>query len=89
MTIDSTWLHAFKEDSPHAFTPSAPFRPYATFVDGQIKLMQAVRREPLTWDQFIFNQFTRHLKKWFEVTDVVVLAFDNYDLVPRAKSMTQ
>jgi hypothetical protein len=89
MTIDSTWLHAFKEDSPHAFTPSAPFRPYATFVDGQIKLMQAVRREPLTWDQFIFNQFTRHLKKWFEVSDVVVLAFDNYDLVPRAKSMTQ
>jgi hypothetical protein len=89
MTIDSTWLHAFKEDAPDAFTERAPFRPYATFVDGQIKLMQAIRREPLTWDQFIFNQFTRHLKKWFEASDVVVLAFDNYDLVPRAKSMTQ
>ena len=89
MTIDSTWLHAFKEDAPTAFTHSAPFRPCATFVDGQIKLMQAVQREPLTWDQFIFNQFTRHLKKWFEVSDVVILAFDNYALVPRAKSMTQ
>lgn len=89
MTIDSSWLHAFKEDAPHVFTKRAPFHPRATFVDGQIKLMQAVQREPLTWDRFIFNQFTRHLKKWFETTDVVILAFDNYALVPRAKCMTQ
>jgi hypothetical protein len=89
MTIDSSWLHAFKEDHPHAFTKKNPFHPQATFVDGQIKLMQGFSREPLTWDQFIFKQFTRHLQKWFEVSDVVILAFDNYEHVPPAKCMTQ
>lgn len=89
MTIDSSWLHAFKEDTPHAFTKRNPFHPQATFVDGQIKLMQGFSREPLTWDQFIFKQFTRHLQKWFEVSDVVILAFDNYEHVPPAKCMTQ
>ena len=89
MTIDSSWLHAFKEDAPHAFTNTIPFRPRAIFVDGQIKLMQGFQREPLTWDQFIHRQFTRHLQKWFEVSDIIVLAFDNYEHVPRAKCMTQ
>jgi hypothetical protein len=89
MTIDSSWLHAFKEDSPHAFTQRHPFHPHAIFVDGQIKLMQGFQREPLTWDQFIHRQFTRHLQKWFETSDVVILAFDNYEHVPRAKCMTQ
>lgn len=89
MTIDSSWLHAFKEDAPHAFSNKIPFRPRAIFVDGQIKLMQGFQREPLSWDQFIYRQFTRHLEKWFETSDTVVLAFDNYEHVPRAKSMTQ
>ena len=89
MTIDSSWLHAFKEDSPHAFMQRHPFHPAAIFVDGQIKLMQGFQREPLTWDQFIHRQFTRHLQKWFETCNVVILAFDNYEHVPRAKSMTQ
>ena len=40
MTIDSTWLSAFKKEIPHAFKPSAPFRYKGVFVDGQIKLMQ-------------------------------------------------
>jgi hypothetical protein len=40
MTIDSSWLCAFKEDLPHAFTKKNPFRSSAVFVDGQIKLMQ-------------------------------------------------
>ena len=42
MTIDSSWLVAFKREHPHAFRPSAPFRYKAAFVDGQIKLMQVV-----------------------------------------------
>jgi hypothetical protein len=89
MTIDSTWLHAFKEEAPHAFTKRDPFQPRAIFVDGQIKLMQGFQREPQTWDQFIHRQFTRHLQKWFETCDVVILAFDNYERVPKAKCMTQ
>ena len=37
MTIDSGWLHAFKEEVPEAFTARAPFRPRAVFVDGQVR----------------------------------------------------
>ena len=36
MTIDSSWLHAFKEEAPHAFGARHPFAPRAIFVDGQI-----------------------------------------------------
>jgi hypothetical protein len=89
MTIDSTWLSAFKEESPHAFTQKSPFKPSAVFVDGQIKLMQGQQGEPQTWDNFIYRQFARHLLKFYDVCDVVVLAFDNYEHVPRAKCMTQ
>ena len=53
MTIDSSWLCAFKEDLPHAFSAHSPFRASAVFVDGQIKLMQGPPREPQTWDDFI------------------------------------
>jgi uncharacterized RDD family membrane protein YckC len=89
MTIDSTWLCAFKEELPHAFTQKNPFRATAVFVDGQIKLMQGSPGEPLTWDDFIYRQFVRHLAKFFDACDVVILAFDNYEFVPRAKCMTQ
>ena len=89
MTIDSTWLCAFKEELPHAFTPRNPIRARAVFVDGQIKLMQAPPAEPQTWDDFIHRQFARHLAKFYEACEVVILAFDNYSHVPRAKCMTQ
>ena len=89
MTIDSTWLTAFKEELPHAFTRKAPFQPAAVFVDGQIRLMQGPQREPQTWDDFIYRQFARHLLGFYETCDVVILAFDNYEYVPKAKCMTQ
>lgn len=89
MTIDSTWLAAFKEDTPEAFTKKSPFRPDVVFVDGQIKLMQGAQGDPVTWDDYIYRQFVRHLRKFFEQADTVVLAFDNYQEVPRAKCMTQ
>lgn len=89
MTIDSSWLYAFKEDFPHAFTKKGPFHASAVFVDGQIKLMQTPPSEPQSWDAFIQRQFGRHLEKCMATCDTVVLAFDNYEFVPRAKSMTQ
>lgn len=89
MTIDSSWLSAFKEELPHAFTPRRPFAPAAVFVDGQIKLMQGQQGEPQTWDDFIYRQFARPLSKAYEGCDAVILAFDNYEHVPRAKCMTQ
>jgi hypothetical protein len=89
MTIDSTWLCAFKEELPHAFARKRPFTVPAVFVDGQIKLMQAPQSKPQTWDEFIYRQFTRHLTGFFQQSKTVILAFDNYDHVPRAKCMTQ
>jgi len=89
MTIDSTWLHAFKEELPHAFTKSNPFHHSAVFIDGQIRLMQSPPKEPQTWDQFIFRQYARHIGGFLERCDTVVLAFDNYEHVPLAKCMTQ
>lgn len=89
MTIDSSWLCAFKEELPHAFTPRRPFSPAAVFVDGQIRLMQGQQSEPQTWDDFIHRQFARPLAKAFDGCDAVILAFDNYEHVPRAKCMTQ
>lgn len=89
MTIDSTWLSAFKEELPHAFTPKRATSVPAVFVDGQIKLMQAPQTTPQTWDEFIYRQFTRHLLDFYGQCKVVVLAFDNYEHVPRAKCMTQ
>jgi hypothetical protein len=41
MTIDSTWLSAFKEEDTSAWTAHPPFAPNAVFSDGQILLMQA------------------------------------------------
>lgn len=89
MTIDSTWLVAFKEDHPHAFTRKNPFAPTAVFVDGQIRLMQGPPAQPQTWDDFIFRQFARPLLNFYSGCDVVILAFDNYEHVPKAKCMTQ
>jgi len=89
MTIDSSWLTSFKEDLPHAFTSKPPFHPSAVFIDGQIRLMQGPQAEPQTWDDFIYRQFARHLLKFFDSCDTVILAFDNYAHVPRAKCMTQ
>lgn len=90
MTIDSSWLHAFKEEAPHAFTPHRPIaHPRAIFVDGQIKLMQGAQREPITWDEFIHRHFARSLQRCYDTCDVVILAFDNYEHVPCAKCMTQ
>lgn len=89
MTIDSSWLSAFKEELPHAFTRKKKTDVPAVFVDGQIRLMQAPQAVPQTWDDFIYRQFTRHLTEFFSRCKTVILAFDNYEHVPRAKSMTQ
>jgi len=89
MTIDSTWLSAFKEEIPCAFTPDRPFKPKAVFVDGQIRLMQGVVEGVQTWDDYIYKQFVRPLRAFLDNSDVVVLAFDNYMHVPKAKCMTQ
>ena len=91
MTIDSTWIASLKEEAPEAFTKSSPFHPKAVFCDGQIRLMRGHQGDFTTWDTYIWQQFTTHLKKFYEMSTVttVILAFDDYANVPQAKCMTQ
>ena len=91
MTIDSSWITAFKEESPTSFTKSIPFRPIAAFCDGQIRLMRGHTDDFMTWDMYIWQQFHSHVKKFYDQHKVstVILAFDDYAHVPEAKCMTQ
>lgn len=89
MTIDSGWLHCFKEDVPEAFTEKPQFRPTCAYSDGQIKLMQSPPDRPMTWDDYVYNRFVRHYLYYLEHLDTLIIAFDNYEQVPPAKCMTQ
>lgn len=91
MTIDSSWIASFKEESPEAFTRHIPFQPIAAFCDGQIRLMRGHNQDFMTWDTYIWQQFHAHVKRFFETHKVttVILAFDDYANVPEAKCMTQ
>jgi hypothetical protein len=91
MTIDSSWIASFKEESPTAFTKGIPFRPIAAFCDGQIRLMRGHTQDFMTWDMYLWQQFTGHVKKFYDNHKVstVILAFDDYANVPEAKCMTQ
>lgn len=91
MTIDSTWISSFKEETPEAFTKHMPFQPKAVFCDGQIRLMRGYTQNLLTWDDYIYQQFLSHVTRFFRTigASTVILAFDDYDHVPEAKAMTQ
>jgi len=91
MTIDSTWISSFKEETPEAFTKHIPFQPRAVFCDGQIRLMRGYTQNLLTWDDYIYQQFQSHVSKFYRTVgaSTVILAFDDYANVPEAKAMTQ
>ena len=91
MTIDSSWIASFKEESPTSFTKTIPFRPIAAFCDGQIRLMRGHTQDFMTWDSYIWQQFTGHVRKFYDThkASTVILAFDDYAHVPEAKCMTQ
>lgn len=88
MTIHRGWLVYFKSCAPHAFTAKQPFPADAVFIDGQIKLMK--QQDTSEWTAFFRQQFLWPINRFFKGgAHTVVLAFDNYTHVPRAKSMTQ
>ena len=89
MTIDSSWILSFKEEASEAFTEKSPFKPKAVFCDGQIRLMRGHQDDFITWDEYIFQQFHNHVRKFYENASTVILAFDDYEHVPQAKCMTQ
>ncbi len=90
MTIDSSWIARLKEDAPHCFSKAKPFAPACVFLDGQIKLMCPNSCTTRTWDDYVRNQFERSIQHYLDAgVQCVVLAFDDYQRVPQAKSMTQ
>ena len=88
MTIDASWIKLMKSQARHAFSNTCPVRPQVVFIDGQINLMKSDKI--VTWNAFVLYQFQRKIEAAFRMgARVVVLGFDNYAHVPRAKNMTQ
>ena len=77
-----------KLEVPDAFSPVIPFVPEVGFIDAQIKLMFMPHEN--AWDVFMFKQFVLPVQHMFrDGASKVILAFDDYENVPRAKSITQ
>ena len=88
MTIERQWLEIFKSEVPEAFSDDAPFPCEVGFIDAQIKLMAMPHEHD--WDVFLQKQFRNPVTSMFALgARTVVLAFDDYDHVPRAKAITQ
>ena len=90
MTIERQWIELMKIEVPDAFSDACPFVPEAAFIDAQIKLMAMPRSECPTWSAYIHKQFVSPVRQMFALgATTVVLAFDDYAFVPRAKAITQ
>jgi len=92
MTIERQWFEVMKTEVPDAFqdqlADADKEEPKAAFIDGQIKLMGMVSENE--WEPYLLKQFVQPLISFMEMNaDVIVLAFDDYEYVPRAKFMTQ
>jgi len=90
MGINTEWVKIWKQTVPQAFLNNPDqHRTKAGFVDGQIQLMKS--KNVVSWDQFVLFQFVMPLRKIFveRKAEFAVLAFDNYEFVPKAKGMTQ
>jgi hypothetical protein len=88
MTIDAGWLKAWKKESAAAFSPKCRHPVDVVFIDGQIKLMKAMGIA--TWKELVYWNFASPVKRHFAAgAHTVVVAFDDYALVPAAKGMTQ
>jgi hypothetical protein len=88
MTIDAGWLRAWKKESAAAFSAKCRHPVDVVFIDGQIKLMKAM--VITTWKELVYYNFASPVKRHFAGgAHTVVVAFDDYALVPTAKGMTQ
>ena len=88
MTIERQWIEVMKMEVPEAFSDACPFVPEAALIDAQIKLMYMPHTA--TWSDFLHKQFVMPVKAMFAIgATTVVLAFDDYAFVPRAKAITQ
>lgn len=88
MTIDSDWVEVMKGECPSAFTASPPFPFKGAYLDGMPLLMASgtTRR----WDDLVKRNFAGPISRYFRMgAKTVVLAFDDYKYVPKAKAITQ
>jgi hypothetical protein len=77
-----------RPDPPHAGEPPPPPK-NAPGSAPEPDWAQGFFQAPQSWDQYIGRQFAARLGRFFDKCGTVVLAFDNYAHVPRAKGMTQ
>ena len=90
MTIERQWIEVMKVEVPDAFSAACPFVPEAAFIDAQIKLMSMPHSEAPTWQNFLHKQFVVPVQNMYGLgATTVILAFDDYEFVPRAKAITQ
>ena len=88
MTINAAWIQQWKTENQAPFSRRLQHGAQCAFIDGQIKLMKG--QHVTTWKDYVFFQFVRVIKKYYDMgIKTVVLAFDHYPLVPKAKNMTQ
>ena len=90
MTIERQWIELMKIEVPEAFSDGCPFVPDAAFIDAQIKLMAMPNSDAPTWHGYLHKQFVMPVHAMFALgATTVILAFDDYAFVPRAKAITQ
>jgi hypothetical protein len=88
MTIEKQWIEIMKIEVPQAFTNHINITPSTGFIDAQIKLMAMPQQG--TWESFIRHQFQAPILAMHAMgIKTPILAFDDYSLVPKAKSITQ
>jgi len=97
MGIDGGFIDQWRELCPQAFfdreeplsLPSGFLaKDFHAFIDGQLKVMRGGRAG--SWEKFLDKMFVDPINRLFRLGAVVViLAFDDYSLVPTAKAPTQ
>lgn len=89
MTIHTQWMQILRENASEAFSHELASPVHASFIDGQIKLMKS---DAVTqWHAFLHSQFVSVIMRHFQTygASTVILAFDDKQNVPFAKSITQ
>eukprot|EP00961_Rhodomonas_salina_P118595 1596801-Rhodomonas_salina.1 len=88
MTIKAEWLQAWKAEDARPYSDRCSHAADVVFIDCQIKLMKAHSIQ--TWKELCYWNFVSLIKRHLQDSvRTVVLAFNDYALVPSAKNTTQ
>ena len=89
MGINSDWPKVWKDEGSAFIADKIPRDTSTIFIDGQILLMQSKVEGQKTWRDFALNFFGHRLSRAHGSFDHIVLAFDNYRVIPVFKSIEQ